>query len=374
MRRVGVAQFWADLPLDRPISIEGVHPESFALSIESLPAGAPAIVTYDAPPQLRAREVVATLLAELDRVARELYPAWLTEAAEIESAAGAGAVAVRSIAVRVAQARGQYGPFLAELAERSLRRDSAYAGSFGPEIRATGLAKVIADAFGRSRTAILIRVRKEFSEDQQQALIAAGRWLSDSGRFGIWLAGAALPASGVETVRFTMPIDSPMLTADEAADHEPSPDGVVSYPAVAGRPHPGSRAEQLLEASLESLTWAAQREWNQSYRPHLLTNPIRVDLLWRAERVVVEIDGEEHCQPARFAADRQRDVLLQLDRYAVLRFTNRQVLTHRDLVLAQIQQCLAGRRAGTYKGVTHGGPEALPAGTGAPADPDGGER
>ncbi|MET7396357.1 DUF559 domain-containing protein [Dactylosporangium sp. NPDC005572] len=327
--------------------------------IEPLPANAPAIVRWTAPPRPRAATVVAALLIELDRIARELFSAWLPEAADIDSAAGAGAAAVRSIALKAAQARGHFGPFLADLAERSLRRRAGLTGPYSPEVRAAELAKVIADAYGRHRTAILIRV----DDEADQALAAAGRWLCDAG-FGIWFTGWLPRTDAVEVVRFAAPVDV----------GEPLEDEPVSYPAIAGRPHPASRAEQLLEASLAPLAWAADREWNQTYQPHPLTNPIRVDLLWRAERLMVEIDGAEHCQPARFAADRQRDVLLQLDGYAVLRFTNHQVLTHRDLVLRQIEQFLAGRRAGAHKGVTHVGTEAVPAGTSTPAHSDGRKR
>ncbi|GAA2600329.1 hypothetical protein GCM10010399_33930 [Dactylosporangium fulvum] len=369
-----MAQSWADLPLDRPISIDGVSADSLALLIEPLPSDAPAIVTYNALPQPRAARIVATLLTELDRVARELFPAWLPKAAHIDSAAGAGVVAVRSIALRAAQNGGQYGPFLADLAERSLLQHVDATGPFDPEVRAVGLAKAIAAAFGRTRAAILIRVGEGFSVDQQQALIVAARWLSDSGRFGIWFTGTVLQvADAMEVVRFTPPTGEALPEFNAAYIDEPPLDEIVGYPAIAGQPHPGSRAEQLLEAALAPAAWAAGREWNQSYQPHPLTNPIRLDLLWRDARLVVEIDGVEHCDPARFAADRQRDVLLQLDGYAVLRFTNQQVLMHRDLVLAQIQQFLAGRRAGTHKGAMHAGPEAVTAGAGAPAHPDGGE-
>lgn len=369
-----MAQSWADLPLDRLISIEGAHPELMALLIEPLPEDAPAIVRSAVPPEPRAAKVVAALLMELDRIARELFPAWLPDAAHVDSAAGAGVVAVRSIALRAAHVRGQFGPFLADLAERSLQQRVGTAGPYSPEVRALGLAQVIASSYGRTRTAILMRVNDRLSDDQQQALIAAGRWLNDAG-FGIWFTGAALrQADAVEVVRFAVPATAALLDVDGGPTDDSRLYDTVSYPAIAGRPHPGSQAERLLETALAPLAWAAHREWNQTYQPHPLTNPIRVDLLWRAERVIVEIDGEEHCQPARFAADRQRDVLLQLDGYAVLRFTNHQVLTHRDLVLAQIQQFLAGRRAGANKGATHDGPEAVTAGTSTPAHSDGRER
>lgn len=357
-----MAQSWRDLPLDRPVSIEGVSAESLALLIEPLPADAPAIITYNAGTHSRPAEVVMTLLAELDRIARELFPAWLPEAEQIDSGAGAGVVAVRSIALRAAQTGEQYGPFLADLAERAIRRRVSQSGPFAPEVRAAGLANVVAAAFGRDRLAILIPVDEGMTADQRHALVTGARWLSDFGHLGIWFTGGSLRAvDAVEVVRFDPPTGGVLSGVDAGPADERRPRDVVSYPAIAGRPHPGSRAEQLLEAGFAGAEWAGGREWNQSYQPHRLINPVRLDLLWRAERCVVEIDGAEHRQPARFTADRQRDVLLQLAGFAVLRFTNHQVIAHRDLVLAQIQQFLAGRRAGNPKGAQHAGPEAVTA-------------
>lgn len=367
-----MAQSWADLPLDRPISIEGASAETLMLSIEPLPANAPAIITYNPEPHLRPTQLVENLLVQLDRIARELFPAWLPEAAQIDTAAGAGVVAVRSIALRTAQDTGQYGPFLANLAERALKGQVTAINRFSPEVRAPGLAKVIATSFGRARTAILVRVPDGLGVVDQQALVAGGRWLADCGDFGVWFTDAAFTAvDPVEIVALTPSTHDALLTGEPARSDDPS---VVGYPAIAGQPHPGSRAEQLLEAALASVDWASGREWNQLYQPHTLTNPVRLDLLWRNEHCIVEIDGSEHCQPTRFAADRQRDVLLQLAGYAVLRFTNHQVLQHRDLVLAQIQQFLGGRRAENHKGAIHAGAEAVTAAAGTPAHPDGGKR
>jgi very-short-patch-repair endonuclease len=69
-----------------------------------------------------------------------------------------------------------------------------------------------------------------------------------------------------------------------------------------------------------------------------------VDLLWPVERCVIEIDGPEHRDPLRFEADRQRDVQLQLDGYAVLRFTNARIKHDVHAVVRQIGEFLQARR------------------------------
>ncbi len=128
------------------------------------------------------------------------------------------------------------------------------------------------------------------------------------------------------------------------------PRAVVSYPAVAGRPHPASPSERALEAALGSRGWAAGRGWNQTLCPHPLAGPVRVDLLWQAERCVVEVDGPDHRGALKFAADRSRDVRLQLAGYAVLRFTDDQVLTDAQGVIRQIELFLRDRRRATQEG------------------------
>ncbi|WJK44007.1 DUF559 domain-containing protein [Solwaraspora sp. WMMA2056] len=72
--------------------------------------------------------------------------------------------------------------------------------------------------------------------------------------------------------------------------------------------------------------------------------------MWKRERCVVEIDGDDHRTAAKFTEDRHRDVMLQLNGYAVLRFTNTQVLDDIDNVLVLLQQFLATRRR-TRKGI-----------------------
>jgi very-short-patch-repair endonuclease len=190
----------------------------------------------------------------------------------------------------------------------------------------------------------------------EQVLVAAGEWLAHRGGFGVWLTGAPLlDVDRVEAMTVCLPGEVASLVR-EVPDSLPVPARpAVRFPPLAGLPHPASRAEQALESALAARAWTAGRAWNQTYQSHLLANPIRVDLLWRAERCVVEVDGVEHCAPLMFAADRRRDVQLQLDGYAVLRFTNAQVINDIEAVVSQIERFIQGRRRGTLEGQRHAG-------------------
>jgi very-short-patch-repair endonuclease len=67
-----------------------------------------------------------------------------------------------------------------------------------------------------------------------------------------------------------------------------------------------------------------------------------VDLLWRAERLVVELDGRAfHASPAAFRDDRRRDADLQAAGYRVLRFTWHQIDAETAWVVTRIRQLLA---------------------------------
>ena len=71
--------------------------------------------------------------------------------------------------------------------------------------------------------------------------------------------------------------------------------------------------------------------------------PYEVDFFWRAERVIVEVDGRAtHLTPQAFENDRHRDADLAMLGYQVLRFTWRQVLYEPALVLRAVEAVLRG--------------------------------
>ena len=92
-------------------------------------------------------ELVTAILDELERIAIGLFPAWLPGATGITGTGGANVPAVRALALRAAAAIPRFAPFLADLAERSLRRTTGVRSRFAPEVRAGGLARVLATAY-----------------------------------------------------------------------------------------------------------------------------------------------------------------------------------------------------------------------------------
>ena len=73
----------------------------------------------------------------------------------------------------------------------------------------------------------------------------------------------------------------------------------------------------------------------QFYRQKPL-GPYIVDFYCPAARLVVEVDGSQHFEPAQLEADRVRDAYLASLALRVLRFDDRQVLLETDGVVAVI--------------------------------------
>jgi very-short-patch-repair endonuclease len=339
----------AGLPTDRVVQLRGAQAADIATWMAQAPADTPAALTHvvrgavSATAVVRgatsATAVVGAILDDLETVAVELFPAWLPEAEGIHTAGGAGLAAVRALATDRAAHSSHFGPFLSDLAALALsgRRRPAY--RYPPGVRAIGLARVVAESLGRHRLVLLIDVASPPDTATEQALVAGCEWLANTGKLGIWLTGEPL-ASVDWLVGATI---SPLTPPSRPLPPPPRPTDPTDRVGF-GRPHPRSMIEAAVESALSRHEWAAERAWNQTYQSHSLTNPVRLDLVWWAERCVVELDGPEHRQPVQFDSDRQRDVQLQLDGYAVLRFTNARVEHDVDAVVRQIGTFLQVRR------------------------------
>lgn len=79
---------------------------------------------------------------------------------------------------------------------------------------------------------------------------------------------------------------------------------------------------------------------------NVMVKGFEVDTLWRAERLVVEIDGfAYHASPGAFERDRQRDGVLTAAGLRVMRVTWRQLTNEPEALLARLVLALATRGA-----------------------------
>lgn len=169
---------------------------------------------------------------------------------------------------------------------------------------------------------------------------------------------------------------SPLLDALAEAEfhHDLRPDDVLR---VLRRGHPGSarlraalaehvpghgEARSRLERAFRRLLIAAGiplPERNAEIGPYL------VDCLWRAEHLVVELDGGQHERPRQAAVDAARDLYLRAHGYLVVRYTRGQVRDAPQAALADVRANLA--RSASLEG-TNLARSATGAGVGASGD------
>jgi very-short-patch-repair endonuclease len=118
--------------------------------------------------------------------------------------------------------------------------------------------------------------------------------------------------------------------------HQPVPP-TISVSPLRGRPATNSEAEQALSAALgQEEELGALFDFNQQVATVAGQTP-RVDLVWTAGKLVIEVDGREHRGQKAFGRDRMRDYELWLTGYSVIRFMDSDVLFRTDWVMDRIR-------------------------------------
>jgi very-short-patch-repair endonuclease len=330
------SDLWAVLQRDRVVRLEAG--EAVLASPDLLLDHAPAVLTCHVGTGASVAAIVDGILDELETAALRMFPVWLPGADAISGRSSLEIAAVRILARKLAANSHHFGPFVAGLAQAAQAEVRPEPGLFARETRAVGLVRILADSYQRPYVALLVTAPQDSGARHQQLLVAACEWLADHGKAAVWITGDAIrDIDRLPTV--VLPTSAERFSAPPPADRTR-----LQYPAFAGRPHPGSEAEQKLEVALAACDWAHGRQWNKPYRTSPLRPLIRVDLMWPDARCVVEVDGDDHRLREKYAADRSRDVRLQLDGFGVLRFTNEQVLDDVATVLVAIEQYVSSRR------------------------------
>ena len=287
------------------------------------------------------RNLTEQVIDALSEVVTGTYPAWLPEAEQLAGPGGAGLAAVRAICERTAGSSDLFGPFLRAAAEAGLCGRPLAVGEFARETAVRQARKLILRAYGNEGFVVMVDLTGAWSPAQIEVAEANALWLAGPGELSVWLFGT--PTAGMTRVPRSS-LRGRMPRSEPAAPPRPP-----RLTPLRGRPNPFSRAEQRLEAHLARSPWATGRAWNQPWSPGVLANSIRVDLVWRHEKCVVEIDGPDHLDTAKYAADRARDRALQRAGFLVLRYTNDEVLGDVARVLDELERFLKDRRQSTVR-------------------------
>ena len=290
-------------------------------------------------PMGRNAKALDEVLSQLEAAVTALYPAWLPEAEGITSSGGAGRAAVETLARAEAARSDLFGPYLLAMSEHALRQaDGPVRSRFAPETRVRECHKLFLRAYGAANAAIIIELAPEMSHadlaDVQQAVL----FIAAQDGFFVWLTGAGLDQLERIPQRTTR-----RLAGSAALPVSPIP-SQAHFTPLSGNPHPWSETENRLEAYLSRCDWAVGRAWNASWSDGPLTNPVTVDLIWKAERLAVELDGADHLAPEKYLRDRQRDRALQAAGFSVLRFTNEEMAEDLGARASEIERFLTRAR------------------------------
>lgn len=282
------------------------------------------------------RDLTEQVIDALSKALTGTYPAWLPGAERLAGPGGAGLAALRAMCERAAAGSDLFGPFLVAAAEAALCGQPLPVAEFARETAVRQARKLILRACGYERLVVMVELTGTWSAAQIEAAEADALWLAGPGELGVWLFGT--PTAGMTRVprsslRGRMPTSAPPVAPRPPCLTPPR-----------GQPNPFSRAEQRLEWHLARSSWATGRAWNRPWSPGVLANPIRLDLVWLREKCVVELDGPDHLDTDKYAADRARDRALQRAGFLVLRYTNDEVLDDVTRVVYELERFLEDRR------------------------------
>lgn len=294
---------------------------------------------------------IVELCAFFADAAQRLFPSWLPEAEGIQRPGGLGADAVSLLAQRAARQGVAMGPVIEPIALAALSGSPADLSHLADETVVRQCVRLIEASYGVERPTLLLEIPDGGSElGNMAALDHAVAWLTGLGVCTIKLCG---PGSATIKGVWVDRDDTSRLTHRKNPTSGAMRDSSVSGHSIAakryltpltGRPSPNSDVEKRVEQYLARCSWASGRRWQVPWQADVLSAPIRTDLMFAAEFLIVEFDGPEHGSQAIYGADRRRDRILMAHGFKVVRFTNDEVDLDLERVATEIRQFVEEKR------------------------------
>jgi very-short-patch-repair endonuclease len=206
-------------------------------------------------------------------------------------------------------------------------------------------------AVSRAGLILVAGVSAVADEPSAAALAHALEWIAQHSRAGVVALFAELPA-------FDSPFDRILYGARRVisdAELEPCAFQPRTSESVGlenwlapwrGSPHPLSEIEQRLATMLRDDTELAELFCFNWFVDTVRGSRPKVDLVWIAGRLVVELDGySDHATRTAFIGDRQRDYELTLSGYIVLRLANDEIMQDFGRAIEKIRDLVRFRRS-----------------------------
>jgi very-short-patch-repair endonuclease len=300
-------------------------------------------------PALSVESYVEQVVGHMAETALCLWPVWFTDVNfGICGNDTLGRQTLGAIACEAANGVPGVSATWAERAARlALDHRAPRVGGILPAVELTQLSLAI------SRAGLVLVVETNATETdgiRAAALVHALEWVAQHSVAGIVAVFPRLPALESPFGRILYGARRVLVDSDADADETPHKafETVESETWLVpwrGLPHPLSEIEQRLAAML-----GADGELAPLFRFNWLVDTVRgsrprVDLVWTAGRLVVELDGyPDHSTRRAFIGDRHRDYELMLSGYTVLRLANDEVAQDYGRAIEKIRDLVRLRR------------------------------
>ncbi len=276
-------------------------------------------------PAISAQEIVEQVADLLAGIALRMWPVWFTDV----SFAGCRGDTLGREAARIAvrQVANETPAVLRPWAETAV---TLALDGRKPRVPGTAAATELEQlCLAINRTGLVLIVDAEAARAYPAALVHALEWISHHARIAVVALFAALPDNAPPFDRI---LHGAVCIADEriAVGQMPPEEAIGEKRPwlipIRGIPHPLSETEQRLAKALtRDAELAPLFGFNQFVETVRGSRP-KVDLVWTAGRLVVELDGyADHGTRVAFMHDRHRDYELTLSGYTVLRLANDEI-------------------------------------------------
>jgi very-short-patch-repair endonuclease len=329
------------------LAVGGVTSEQILLALENADRGRDHRLALLVPlkPATSAEQIVEQVANLLADTAQRMWPVWFTDV-------DFGNCRSDTLGHEAARIMARQVPSTTPAVLRPWAEAAVLLALDGRKPRVPGTATAIELAqlcLAINRAGLILLFDTEAARAHPPALVHALEWISQNARAAVVALFPELPDYGPPYDRIlhdAVCIAGTPYWIGPASPEETTAGERPWLVPVRGIPHPLSETEQRLAKALardgELAPLFGFNQFVETVRGH---RP-KVDLLWTAGRLVVELDGyADHGTRTAFMHDRHRDYELTLSGYTVLRLANDEIAQDIEKAVEKIRDLVQLCRA-----------------------------